>query len=151
MTLLETLAAVVLAVLVTYLAGRLGRGSFGQGAAGGRMNGLALVDVADLTDRQGATVAPLLPAGVATGRAASRRRDSRVARRHYEALASEVARERRLAEYEALADEGGSVRRLAGHGAQAAPSAHSGDRGGAGGRVVPLHTRPSPGRPPAHR
>jgi hypothetical protein len=36
-------------------------------------------------------------------RAAARRRDKHLARRHYEALADEVARERRLAEFEARA------------------------------------------------
>jgi hypothetical protein len=127
MTLLEPLAAVALVVLVTYLAGRFGRATLGRGNAGAGLTGLALVDV---TERRGASVAPLLPAEVAPGRGASRRRDSRLARRHYEALASEVARERRLAEYEAIANEAG----------------------GAGGRVVPLHARPTSSlRRPAHR
>ena len=54
--------------------------------------------------RTAATVAPLIPPHAVGGhRAADRRRDARdphLTRRHYEALASEVARERRLAEYE---------------------------------------------------
>lgn len=142
MTFLETLAALALVALVSYLAGRLGRASVGRGVASGGLNAFALADVSDVSDRQGAgvaAVAPLLPAEAAGRLAGSRRRESRVARHHYEALASEVARERRLAEYEALANEAGRIRRLAEHGARV------GDPSDARGRVVPLHARPSTG------
>lgn len=145
MRLLGTVAALALVALVSYLAGRLGRAALDRKAMGGLYG---LDRLADLTDRREtgvAAVAPLLPAEVGGGRPVSRRRDSRVARRHYEALASEVARERRLAEYEALACEAGGVRRIAPH--RAGPSGS----GGAGGRVVPLHARPATGlRRPAH-
>ena len=53
------------------------------------------------------TVAPLIPPHAVGGHRAANwgraGRDPHLARRHYEALASEVARERRLAEYEARA------------------------------------------------
>jgi hypothetical protein len=142
------LAALALVALVSYLVGRLGRASLGGRARGGPTRLDLLADLADPADRGGtgvATVAPLVPAEVAAARLASRQRESRVARRHYEALASEVARERRLAEYEALAGEAGRGRGFSQYGPLPSGS------GGSGARVVPLHTRPATGlRRPAH-
>jgi hypothetical protein len=63
------------------------------------------VDLTCLPGRTGrqASVAPLLPAGATVARLDAAHRDRRAARRHYEALATEVARERRLAQYQARA------------------------------------------------
>ena len=95
----ETLTVLGLVVLA-YLVGRWGRlpgDPFMPSAPGPRPA---------RATHTAATVAPLIPPHAVGGHRADRRRDGRdphLTRRHYEALASEVARERRLAEYEARA------------------------------------------------
>jgi hypothetical protein len=93
----ETIAVVGL-VVIAYLVGRWGR-----------LPGDPLMVAEPSSRRAGgnhtaATVAPLIPV-VEHGSADRCRqaRDPQLTRRHYEALASEVARERRRAEYEARA------------------------------------------------
>jgi hypothetical protein len=143
MSLATTLVLVTMVAIAAYACGRRGPAPVPTAEAGAAAGTGALADLERRLARleqasaaaANATAAARPTAGADTPaplgidalgdiRAAARRRDKHNARRHYEALASEVARERRLAEYE--------------------PRATGTDSSGA--RVLHLRARPAPER-----